>query len=109
MSTSLIYVTTADAAQARRIGRALIEVRLAACVNILEGMQSIYRWDGRIEEAAETVLIVKTRTALAASVIERVKELHDARTPCALEIAVRSGNRDFLDWIEAETRTPSLP
>ena len=103
MPTSLVYVTTADVAQARRIGRALIESRMAACVNILDGMKSIYWWDGEIEEDDETVLIIKTRTALVDAVIERVEELHDARTPCVLEIAVRRGNRDFLDWIDNET------
>ena len=103
MPTSLVYVTTADIAQARRIGRALIESRMAACVNILDGMKSIYWWGGEVEEADETVLIIKTRTALVDAVIERVEELHDARTPCVLEIAVPRGNRDFLDWIDNET------
>ncbi len=103
MSISLVYVTTAGVAQARRIGRALIEVRMAACVNILDGMRSIYWWNGEIEEAGEAILIIKTRTTLVDSVIKRVKELHDADTPCVLEIAVQSGNREFLDWIENET------
>ncbi len=106
MSISLIYVTTAGVAQARRIGLALIEVRMAACVNILDGMKSIYRWNGEIEEADEAVLIIKTRSILVDSVIGRVKELHEAETPCALEIAVTSGNQEFLDWVESETVEP---
>lgn len=103
MSISLVYITTDSADQARRIGRALVEERIAACVNILGDMTSMYWWNGEIVEGQETVLIVKTRSALVDSVVDRVTELHEAETPCVLRLEVDGGNKAFIDWIENET------
>ena len=103
MSISLVYVTTENIAQASQIGRILIEDRLAACVNIIDRMKSIYWWNGKIEESDEAILIVKTQSSLVGSVIKRIGELHHADTPCAIELAVNQGNQDFLDWVKSET------
>lgn len=103
MTISLVYVTTDSADQARRIGLALIRERMAACVNILDNMTSMYWWNGEIEEGRETVLIVKTRSILVDAVVERVIEMHEAETPCVLRLDVKGGNQAFLDWIENET------
>lgn len=103
MSISLVYVTTESVEEARRIGHALIEDRLVACVNILDRMTSIYRWEGAVEEGREAVLIAKTRKALVGRVGARIADLHGAELPCALEIEVAGGHAPFIDWIEAET------
>jgi periplasmic divalent cation tolerance protein len=103
MSAVFVYITTESPEQAERIGRTLVEARLAACVNILPGMRSIYHWQGRIESASETVLIAKTRQALTEALLARVKALHSYAVPCAVVLSIQGGLPDFLDWIEAET------
>ncbi len=103
MANSLVYMTTETAADAERIGRALVGERLAACVNIVDGMRSIYWWEGEVQEAGETILIAKTRTSLVDRLTERVRELHAYDTPCVVSLAIDGGNQAFLDWIDAET------
>ena len=103
MAQSLVYMTTETHAEAARIGRALVGERLAACVNIVDGMRSIYWWDGAVQEAGETILIAKTRTSLVDRLSERVRELHDYDCPCIVSLAIDGGNPAFLDWIGAET------
>ncbi len=99
-----VYVTAKDRAEALSIGRVLVEERLVACVNILEGMRSLYWWDGAVQEANEAVLIAKTKSGLAPAVTARVKALHSYDVPCVVVLPVADGNPDFLDWIAAETR-----
>jgi periplasmic divalent cation tolerance protein len=103
MELRLVYVTTSDREEARRIGRALVEARLAACVNILEGMNSLYWWEGALQEQTETVLIAKTRAELVEALSERVKSLHSDACPCVVALPIAGGNPAFLDWIVAET------
>ncbi len=95
----LVYVTTPDVSAAKAIGRVLVEERLAACINVLPQMSSIYRWQGKIEEAEEAVLIVKTTAERVTDVIARVKALHTYEVPCAISIPVLAGNQDYLSWI----------
>ncbi len=102
MSTCIVYMTAASAAEARAIGRALVEARLAACVNVIDGMRSIYRWEGEIQEEGETVLIAKTRRANVDALTEKVRELHSYDCPCVVALPIEGGNPAFLDWIEAE-------
>jgi periplasmic divalent cation tolerance protein len=104
MATRFIYVTAANAEQARKIGEALVAERLVACVNILAPMASIYWWQGQIQRDSEAVLIAKTRAALVERVIARVKALHSYTVPCVVSLAIEQGNPDFLGWIEAETK-----
>ncbi len=101
---TLIYVTAPDAEAARSIGRAIVEERLAACANILPDMRSIYWWQGKLEEAREAVVILKTTAAAAERVIARVRTLHSYDVPCAIALPVAAGNPDYLAWIAAETR-----
>lgn len=102
---NFLYTTAPDAATAEKIARALIERRLAACVNVIPGMISTYRWEGRIETGAEVVLIIKTTAAAAPAARELVLALHPHETPCvvALPIVEDASSRAFLDWIAAET------
>ena len=103
MAHSLVYMTTETKADAERIGGALVGERLAACVNIVDGMRSMYWWDGAVQQASETILIAKTRTSLVDRLTERVRELHDYDCPCVVSLAIDGGNKAFLDWIDAET------
>ena len=97
------YITVRDAAEARRIGQILVSERLAACVNILPGMESHYWWQGKMESAQEAVLIAKTRADLRDALLERVRALHEAETPCVVFLPIAGGNPDYLDWIRGET------
>ena len=98
-----IYITTGNEDEARRIGRTLIEERLAACVNILP-IRSIYRWEENIEEEGEVAMFVKTRVEFADQVIKRVKELHSYEVPCIVTLPIAKGNPDYLKWIEESTK-----
>ncbi len=99
----MVYVTAASKDEAAKIGRALVTERLAACANILDGMFSIYRWQGAVEEAQEAVLILKTRKELADKVIARVKALHSYDVPCAVVYDMAAGLPAYLDWIDVST------
>jgi periplasmic divalent cation tolerance protein len=99
----LIYTTYPSRAEAEQAGRALIEQRLCACVNILPGMVSLYRWQGAIERAAEVVMIIKTRTSLVERVRAAVKGMHSYTTPAFLVLPVASVDEAYLDWLMAET------
>jgi len=101
---TLIYVTAPDVAAAQAIGRAIVAERLAACANILPGMQSLYWWQGKLEAASEAVLILKTVVGSAERVIARVRALHSYEVACAIALPVSVGNPDYLAWIRAEAR-----
>lgn len=103
-----VYITAPDAETAKRLGASLVGARLAACVNILAPMTSIYHWDGRIEEAREAVLIAKTRSALVADLTARVKAEHPYTVPCvvALPVLPDLGNPDYARWLADETAEP---
>lgn len=99
----LVYITAGSVEEATRIGRALVEARLAACVNILPGMRSIYRWQGAIETAEEAVLIAKTRAPLVTPLVARVQELHSYDMPCAVSLPILDGSPAYLRWLAEET------
>jgi periplasmic divalent cation tolerance protein len=97
-----VYVTAGNEAEALRIGRAVVEERLAACANAIPGMRSLYWWEGRIQEAAETVLILKSTAALLDTLTRRIQELHSYELPCVVALPIAGGNPAYLDWIRAE-------
>ena len=103
MSYSLVYVTAGDAEEAKRIGRALVNAQLAACVNVFTGMIPIFWWDGEVQEDSEAVLIAKTRSALIDRVTAFVKEQHSYDCPAVVALPVQGGNAAFLDWLDSET------
>jgi periplasmic divalent cation tolerance protein len=98
-----VYVTAGDAAEAKRIGRTVVEERLAACANVLDGMSSVYWWQGKIEEASEAVLILKTTTMRLEELTARIKALHSYATPAIVAWPIEAGNAEYLDWIGDET------
>ena len=103
MDPIFVYITAASEDEARRIGRALVDEQLAACVNILPRMESIYRWENRVETAAEAVLIAKTRKALFEQLAERVRGLHSYSCPCIVAWPLTDGAPAYLDWIREST------
>jgi periplasmic divalent cation tolerance protein len=104
METSFIYMTAESVDAARDIGRELVSSRLAACVNILDNMNSLYWWEGEIQDDREVVLIAKTRTSLVPRLTEKVKSLHSYDCPCIVSLPIQDGNPAFLEWIVQETR-----
>ncbi|HXP31465.1 MAG TPA: divalent-cation tolerance protein CutA [Stellaceae bacterium] len=103
MSVSFVYVTAGDVEEARRIGRTVVEERLAACANIIPGVQSVYWWQGQVEESSEAALILKTTGERLDALVARVRELHSYECPGIEALAVVGGNAGFLDWVERET------
>jgi periplasmic divalent cation tolerance protein len=98
-----VYTTYPSVVEAEKAGNALVGSRVAACVNILPGMVSIYRWQGAIERGAEVVMIVKTRASLAEHVRASVKATHPYDTPAILVLPIESVDDRYFAWILAET------
>lgn len=99
----LIYSTFPTKEAAEEAGTALIEEQLAACVNILPGMTSIYRWEGKIARDEEVVMIIKTKLSRADAAIISVKERHSYDNPALIVIPIESGSPQYLDWLAEET------
>jgi periplasmic divalent cation tolerance protein len=100
-----VYTTWPTTVEAEQAGRTLVERRLAACVNILPGMISHYRWEGKVERAEETVMFVKTRASLAGAVSDAVKELHSYDVPAIAVMPLESVEKSYLGWLLKETET----
>lgn len=98
-----VYVTVPTATEAETIAEVAVSERLAACANILPGMRSVYRWQGAVEKAEETVLILKTRAVLFDQLAVRVRALHSAACPCIVALPLEAGAPDFLAWLARET------
>ena len=96
------FITAPDAETGIRIARALVEERLAACVNLVPGIRSIYRWEGAVEEDAEVLLVVKTRADRAGDLASRVAELHPYDLPELVLLPAVGGSPAYLDWVRAE-------
>jgi len=103
MSELIVYMTCSSKEEAHDIGTVLVERRLAACVNIIESMQSMFWWKGKVETAEEAVLLAKTRDGLLAELTEAVKAVHSYEVPCVIALPITGGNPDFLSWIREET------
>jgi periplasmic divalent cation tolerance protein len=102
--TVMLYTTFPSLVEAEKAGRALVEDRLAACVNILPGMISHYRWQGAIERAEEVVMLIKTRASLAEGVRAAVKTSHAYETPAILVLPVESVDEAYFAWIMDSTK-----
>ncbi len=102
----LIYITTSNIDQAKSIGKDLVENRLAACVNIIEGMHSIYRWKDELLEESECVVIAKTHYSKVKKLTKRVKKLHTYDCPCVISLTITEdeGNEDYLNWLLDESK-----
>ncbi len=107
-SPILVYATFPSRAEAERIGGRLVEDGLAACVNILPGMVSIYIWQGKRQQDEECAMIIKTRAGLAEQVIATVRGLHPYENPALVVLDIAGGAPPFLEWILAQTAAPGL-
>jgi periplasmic divalent cation tolerance protein len=103
MDLCLCYVTCGSKAEALAIGRALVEKRLAACANILDGLTSVYRWEGEVHTDPEVLLLLKTRRDLARSLVDAVVELHSYDCPCVTVLPITGGHPDYLEWVIEQT------
>ncbi|MGE5325000.1 MAG: divalent-cation tolerance protein CutA [Actinomycetota bacterium] len=104
MIDARIVLTTAGSSQeAEKIATTLIERRLAACVNIIPQIQSVYRWQGNVERATEWLLIIKSRAAAFESVRDTIKEIHSYELPECIMVEIESGSKPYLDWIMHNT------
>ena len=104
----LVYTTFPDEETALSIGRELVAAKLAACVNVLPGMRSVYAWKGEIERGEEVVAIVKSREGLKDPVRDALKARHPYETPIILFLEVSGGHPATLDWLFAETGAPAV-
>lgn len=95
---SIVYITAGDMEEARKIGRKLVEEKLAACVNIFP-ITSIFRWKERVDESQEFGIIAKTKTQKVKEIEKRVKELHSYEVPCVVSFGIAKGSADYLKWI----------
>ena len=102
----VVFMTCPDRATAREIAKKLVNAKLAACANILTGVESLFRWRGAIEEAEEAFLIAKTRGELLDELIEAVEELHPYELPEVIALPVVGGLSRYLAWVRAETKRP---
>jgi len=102
----LVYVTTKDKAEAREIGRALVRARLAGCVNIIDGMESIYHWQGKsdkkgkVETSQEAILLIKTAKKLFPAVSALVRDRHSYQTPCIMSVPIKSIDPAYKVWLK---------
>lgn len=110
MNDARIALSTAGSIEeAHRIARTLVEQQLAACVNIIPQLTSIYRWQGKIEEASEVLMLIKTSAARLDQMKATLRLLHSYETPEFLVLDVASGNRAYLDWLFASVAAPATP
>jgi periplasmic divalent cation tolerance protein len=103
---AILMVTAGSVEEAERIARTLLEERQIACANLVPGVRSLYLWQGKVEDAAEVLLLLKTPTALVEPVIERVRALHSYEVCEVLALPVELGNPAYVEWVRAETRPP---
>jgi periplasmic divalent cation tolerance protein len=99
----IIFVTAPNEDEARRIAEAIVNERLAACVNIINSVESIYRWQGQVEHDRELLLIIKSTAGRYADLERRVKELHSYTTPEVISFRIKRGSQSYLDWIHDST------
>jgi periplasmic divalent cation tolerance protein len=100
----ICYCTCPDAASAARIAEALVGERLAACVNQLPGVRSVYRWQGNVERAGEVLLLAKTTADRLDGFVARVRELHPHELPEVIAVEAAGGLPPYLDWVAEQTR-----
>jgi periplasmic divalent cation tolerance protein len=100
----VIYITTASVNEAKKIGRALVEEKLAACSNIISPIRSIYSWQGKICDDKEALMVLKTRKKLFNQIVKRVEKLHSYDVPEIIAMPIIEGSSKYLSWLNEETK-----
>ena len=101
----VVFVTVGSAAEGDRLAKALVEERLAACVNRLPSVQSVYRWEGKVEQSAEELLVIKTRKTRFPALEKRVREMHSYAVPEIIALPIVAGSEAYLNWLDEQTAT----
>jgi len=96
---NLVYMTAGSKDEALSIGKTLVAEKLAACVNIIDQMNSVFEWEGEVQHDTEVILIAKTAESRVPELVEKVKAEHSYDCPCIVCLPVSNGNPDFLEWI----------
>lgn len=99
----VVLITASNEDEAAGIARALVESRLAACVNIINNVRSIYRWQEKLEDDSEVLMIVKTKESLLETLTSKVRELHSNDVPEIIALPIAGGSEDYLKWLSAST------
>ena len=99
MDDIVVFITAPDEDESAKIARALVEARLAGCVNIIKDIRSIYSWQGKIEDEKEVLMVAKTQKPLFDSLMKRVKELHSYTVPEIIALPIIQGSEDYLKWL----------
>jgi len=99
-SYTVLFITAASAGEAQQISQVLLEQRKAACVNIIANVDSLFRWEDKLDSAQENLLIVKTKASLLPEIINLVKKVHSYEVPEIIALPIIGGNQDYLEWIE---------
>ena len=100
----VIYITAGSMSEAKKIGHALVEEKLAACSNIISPIHSIYNWQGKICDDKEALMILKTKKKLFKQIVKRVEELHSYDVPEIIAMPIIEGSSKYLSWINEETK-----
>lgn len=103
MNMLLVYITVPDRETARSLGGTLVRERLAACVNIIDGMESFYWWNGQVENARECICLCKTTESAYPALEKRAKALHPYEVPCIVALPLTRGHDPFMRWLGEET------
>jgi len=103
MESIVVFITASNEDEAANIARALVEGRLAACVNIVRNIRSIYSWQGKVEDESEILMIVKTQKNLFNSLSKKVRELHSYTVPEIIAVPIVEGSEDYLKWLKEVT------
>ena len=99
----VVLITAGSYEEAKKIADALVGQKRVACVNIVSGVSSLFWWQGKVEEAKESLLVVKTRAALFPEIVKLVKGIHSYEVPEIIALPIVDGNADYLAWIDKET------
>ena len=102
----IVLTTVANRDEAARLGRTLVEERLVACATLIPAVESIYRWQGKIESSSEALLLLKTAPAQLAALEARLHQLHSYQTPEFLVLPVESGSKAYFEWLQSSLRQP---
>jgi len=103
MENIIVFITASKEEETAKIARALVEARLAACVNIIKNIRSIYSWQGKIEDEPEVLMIVKTQRKLFDALSMKVRELHSYTVPEIIAMPIVEGSKDYLKWLKEVT------
>lgn len=103
MKNIVVLITAPSSEEAVKIAKALVEERLAACANIIRDIRSVFRWEGKIEDDSEVLIVIKTREALFEDLEKRVRELHSYSVPEVIALPIVKGSEAYLNWLGEET------